>query len=73
MTFTKKHAWLLIAVAIWNFIIWGRFIKALTDAHAAHEVHPHGYYIAHSILIVINFVIGAVLLALGVKALRAAE
>ncbi|UDY24385.1 SCO4848 family membrane protein [Nocardioides sp. Kera G14] len=73
MKFEKKHAWLLIGVGIWNFWVWGTFIKNLSAAHSRGEEHPDGYWIAHSILIVVDLVIGAVLLALGVKALRASR
>lgn len=27
MKFEKKHAWLLIGVGIWNFWVWGTFIR----------------------------------------------
>lgn len=72
MKFEKKHAWLLIGTGIWNFWVWGTFIKNLAAAHARGEDHPQGYYIAHSVLIVVDLLLGAVLLGLGVKALRGA-
>jgi hypothetical protein len=69
--FTKKHAWLLIGVAIWNFFIWITFAKNLSAAHSRGEDHPTGYWVAHTVLIVVDLIIGGVLAAVGVKALRA--
>ncbi|MBZ5740204.1 SCO4848 family membrane protein [Nocardioides mangrovi] len=67
----RKTAWFLVAVAIWNFVIWGTFIKNLAASHASGEDRPSGYYIAHSVLIVVNMVLGVVFATLGVRALRA--
>lgn len=71
MQFEKKHAWLLLGVALWMVITWSMFIKNLSAAYVAGEDRPGGYWVAHSILIVVNLVIAAVLGALGWKALRA--
>jgi hypothetical protein len=71
MKFERKHANLLIAVAIWNFFTWATFAKNLSAAHSSGEDRPAGYWIAHSVLIVVNVVIGAVLGGLGLKVLRA--
>jgi hypothetical protein len=59
MKFERKHAYLLIAVAIWNF--------------SSGEDRPAGYWIAHTVLIVVNVIIGVVLGGLGLRALRRAE
>jgi hypothetical protein len=71
--FSKKHAWLLIGVAIWNILIWITFAKNLSAAHSRGEDHPTGYWVAHTVLIVVDLIIGGVLGAVGVKALRASK
>ncbi|HJQ06748.1 MAG TPA: hypothetical protein VJ872_14955 [Nocardioides sp.] len=71
MKLEKKHAWFCIGVAVWSFVIWGRFIKALADEHAKGTVEPAGYYPAHIALIVINMILGLVFLSFGIKVLRA--
>ena len=71
MTIGKKHAWFFIGVAVWSFVIWGRFIKALADEHAKGTVEPAGYYPAHIVLIIVNLALGLVFLGLGIKVLRA--
>ncbi len=73
MEFTKGYAWLLLGVAAWNVVTWSMFIKNLSAAYAAGEDRPAGYWIAHSVLIVVNLVIAVVLAYVGWKALRAAH
>ncbi|MDO7867553.1 SCO4848 family membrane protein [Nocardioides jiangxiensis] len=73
MKFEKKHAALLMGVALWNVWTWGTFIKNLSAAYERGEQHPTGYWVAHTILIIVNFVIAGVLGALGWKAWRSAD
>ncbi|MGD9960301.1 SCO4848 family membrane protein [Nocardioides sp.] len=73
MKFERRHAWLLIGVALWNFFIWATFAKNLAAAHSAGEDRATGYWVAHCVLIVVNVVLGVVLGRLGLKALRAAR
>ncbi|PVG84758.1 hypothetical protein DDE18_03960 [Nocardioides gansuensis] len=70
MKYTKGHAWFLLGVAVWNFVTWGMFTRNLYNAHAAGEDRPAGYWIAHSVLIVVNLVLGGAFGVLGWKALR---
>jgi hypothetical protein len=65
----RKHALVLLGIAIWNVVTYLRFIKALVDT----EDRPTGYYVAHTILIVVNLVIAAVLGTWGVRAYKAAK
>ncbi len=71
MQLERKHAVLLLAVAAWNVITFGNFAKNLWSAYDAGEDRAAGYWIAHSVLIVVNFLIAALLGSLGWKALRA--
>ena len=73
MRFERRHAWLLLGVALWMVITWSMFIKNLGQAYADGEDRPQGYWIAHSVLIVVNLVIAATLGRLGWKALRASK
>jgi hypothetical protein len=58
----------LIGVAVWNAITWSVFIKNLW--FNGPRTHPTGYYVAHTMLIVVNLLIAAVLAPLGWRALR---
>ncbi len=71
MKFERKHALLLLAVAAWNVFSFGNFARNLYSAYDAGEDRATGYWVAHSVLIVVNFAIAALLGSLGWKALRA--
>lgn len=71
MRFERKHAALLIGVAVWNVVTFGNFAKNLVQAAQDGEDRAAGYWIAHTVLIVVNFVIAGVLGSLGWKAWRA--
>jgi hypothetical protein len=66
--FERKHAVVLLLVAVWNVLTYARFTKALVETQ---EDRPTGYYVAHSILIVVNVLIAAVLGRWGWQALKA--
>ena len=70
MRFERKHAILLLAVAVWNVVTFGNFAKNLWAAWSSGEERATGYWVAHSVLIVGNFAIAALLGSLGLKALR---
>jgi hypothetical protein len=73
MKFERKHAVLLLAVAFWNVITFGNFAKNLYSAYESGEDRAAGYWIAHTVLIVVNFAIAGVLGSLGLKALRSSK
>jgi hypothetical protein len=68
--FERKHAVVLLLVAVWNVLTYARFTKALVDTQ---EDRPTAYYVAHSVLIVVNIVIAAVLGRWGWQALKASR
>lgn len=57
MLLQRKHASVLLAVAGWNVITYATFVKNL----ASTDGRPTGYYVAHTVLIVVNLLIAAVL------------
>lgn len=63
VTLTRRHAWILFAIAAWNVVIWSTFIKNLL----ADSGRSTGFYVAHSVLIVIDLLIAVVLALLGLK------
>ncbi|MGH3490896.1 MAG: SCO4848 family membrane protein [Actinopolymorphaceae bacterium] len=69
MRITRRIAAFLLAVAGWNVVTYAVFIRNL----AATEGRPTGFYVAHTILIVVNLAIAAVLGVLGWRAWRAAH
>jgi hypothetical protein len=71
MRFERKHAALLLGVAGWNVVIWLTFARNLAQAHASGEDRPTGYWVAHTVLIVVDLLIAGVLGRLGWRAWRA--
>lgn len=71
MRFERKHAVLLLAVAVWNVVTFGQFARTLWSAYADGQDRATGYWVAHSVLIVVNVAIAVLLGALGWRALRA--
>ncbi|WP_104106021.1 hypothetical protein [Nocardioides sp. 616] len=71
MRFERRHAVLLLTVAAWNVFSFGNFARNLWAAYEGGEDRATGYWVAHTILIVVNFAIAAVLGSLGWKAWRA--
>jgi len=67
---SRKHAVLFLAIAVWNVLTYAMFTKNLAAAHQRGEDRPTGYWVAHTVLIVVNLVIAAAIGRLGVKALR---
>jgi hypothetical protein len=63
----RKHAALFLGIAAWNVVTYVTFIRNL----AATEGRPTGFYVAHTILIVVNLLIAAVLGRLGLRVWRA--
>ena len=54
MTLTRRHVLLLWAIAAWNVLTYANFARNLLDAAQAGEDRPTGYWVAHSVLIVVN-------------------
>ncbi len=71
MQLSRGWSRFLIGIAAWNVVTWSVFIKNLW--FNGPRTHPTGYYVAHTVLIVINLVIAGVLGPLGWRALRAAR
>ncbi len=68
MRFERKHAVLLLTIATWNLLTYAQFTRALASTQ---EDRPTGYYVAHTVLIVVNLAIAVVLARLGARAWKA--
>lgn len=71
MTLTRRHAAVLLAIAAWNVLSYANFTRNLVEAYAAGEDRPVGYWVAHSVLIVVNLAIAVLLARWGLRALNA--
>jgi hypothetical protein len=70
MRLERRHGWWLMALAAWNAVIWVTFAKNLAAAHAAGEDRPTGYWVAHTVLIVVDLAIAVALAWWSVRILR---
>ncbi len=68
--FRRRHAVLFLAIAGWNVFSYATFTRNLLTAYRSGEDRPVGYWVAHSVLIVINLVVAAVLGRLGYQVWR---
>ena len=71
MTFSRRHVLLLWAIAAWNLLTYANFAENLLAAQRAGEDRPTGYWVAHTVLIVVNVLIAVVLARLGWRAHKA--
>jgi hypothetical protein len=71
VTLTRRHAAVLLAVAAWNVLSYANFTRNLVEAYSAGEERPLGYWVAHSVLIVVNLAIAVLLARWGWRAWRA--
>ncbi|WP_132290987.1 SCO4848 family membrane protein [Kribbella sp. VKM Ac-2568] len=69
MKLERKHALVLIGIAVWNVVTYVTFIKNLAGTSG----RPTGYYVAHTVLIVVNLLIAALLGTWGVRGYKAAQ
>ena len=67
MKLERRHAVVLLLIAVWNVLTYARFIKALVDTQ---EDRPASHYVAHTILILVNMMIAIVLGRWGWQALK---
>jgi hypothetical protein len=65
----RKHALVLIGIAVWNVVTYVIFIKNL----AGTEGRPTGFYVAHTVLIIVNLLIAALLGTWGYRAYKVAR
>ena len=70
MTLERRHGWLLAAIAAWNVFIWITFAKNLSDASRAGEDRATGYWVAHTVLIVVGLITAVLLFRLARRVLR---
>lgn len=72
MILTRRHAAVLLAIASWNVLSYANFARNLLEAQAAGEDRPVGYWVAHTVLVVVNLAIAVVLARWGWRAWRSA-
>jgi hypothetical protein len=74
MRLSRRACWLLIAFAIWSWIIWVTLIKNINDDPRAWNGNsPTGFLMIHVVLAIVSLVMGSAIGWLGWKGLRASK
>ncbi len=60
---------MLIGIAVWNVVTYVTFIKNLAGTSG----RPTGYYVAHTVLIIVNLLIAGLLGSWGIRAYKASR
>ena len=72
MRLSRRASWLLIAFAVWSWIIWVVLIKNINaDPRAWNGNDPTGFLMVHVCLAIISITMGTAIGWLGWKGLRA--
>lgn len=71
-TLTRRAGLFLLGVAVWNLVTYAMFTRNLFFNDSPDEPdRPTGYYVAHTVLIIVNMAIAIVLAPLGWRVLQA--
>ena len=74
MRLSRRASWLLIAFAIWSWIIWVTLIKNINaDPRAWNGNSPTGFLMIHVCLAIVSLVMGTAIGRLGWKGLKASK
>ena len=74
MRLSRRASWLLIAFAIWSWIIWVTLIKNINDDPRAWNGNsPTGFLMIHVCLAIISLAMGSAIGWLGWKGLKASR
>ncbi|HTJ38430.1 MAG TPA: hypothetical protein VL738_34790 [Dactylosporangium sp.] len=72
---SRKWSAFLVAVGVWSWVIWPRFLLAIwrDDRAWAPGGAPTGFFWVHAVLIAVSLAIGTAVAVLGVRGWRAAR
>lgn len=66
MVLSRRAAWFLVGLAVWNLYVWVTFVRNVYPDH-----HLDGFFLVHVVVGAVSVGLAAVAGALGVRALRA--
>jgi hypothetical protein len=66
MVISRRAAWYLVALAVWNLYVWVTFVRNVYPDH-----HLDGFFLVHVVVGAVSVAFAAGAGALGVRALRA--
>lgn len=66
MVISRRAAWFLVGLALWNLYVWVTFVRNVYPDH-----HLDGFFLVHVVVGAVSVALAAVAGAMGVRALRA--
>lgn len=66
MVLSRRAAWFLVGLAVWNLYVWVTFVRNIYPDH-----HLDGFFLVHVAVGAVSVALAALAGALGVRALRA--
>lgn len=74
MRLSRRASWLLIAFAVWSWIIWVTLIKnIIADPRSWNGNSPTGFLMVHVVLAIISLTMGSAIGWLGWKGLKGSK
>jgi hypothetical protein len=74
MRLSRRASWLLIAFAVWSWIIWVTLIKNINaDPRAWNGNSPTGFLMVHAVLAIISLGMGTAIGWLGWRGLKGSK
>ncbi|RZS90282.1 hypothetical protein EV189_2066 [Motilibacter rhizosphaerae] len=71
MTLSRRASWFLLAVGVWSWLIWPRFLKAIWADDRSWHHGPTAFFLVHLVLVVASLAIGTAVGWLGLRGVRA--
>lgn len=73
MVLSRRASWFLVAVGVWTWLIWPRFLLAIWNDERSWDGGPASFLVVHVVLIASSLAIGTAVGWIGVRALRGAR
>jgi len=68
---SRRASWFLLAVGVWTWLIWPRFLKAIWADDRSWDDGPTAFFLVHAVLIGTSLAIGTAVGWLGWRGVRA--
>ncbi|NHC43932.1 SCO4848 family membrane protein [Motilibacter aurantiacus] len=73
MVLSRRASWFLLAVGVWTWVIWPRFLRAIWADDRSWDDGPTSFFLVHAVLIGTSLAIGTAVGWIGWRGLRAAR
>ena len=71
MNLTRRSALVVVLGGLWPLLVWPNFLRVVWKDDRSWDDGPTAFFLVHAVLAVVSLAIGAAVLRVGVRALRA--